>query len=167
MARGVFTASTAITAAGHNAVTSPPRCYVYNSANISVANATSQALTFDTEFFDNGGLHSTAVNTNRITIPADGGGLYLVGAHVQWAANATGYRQLEIRIDGTTTVTFDRVPNSGGADGSRNNINGIYSIAAGSYFELYAYQNSGGALNATASGAVGISFWATWLSINP
>ena len=107
MARGVFTAATAITAAGHNAVTSPPRCYVYNSANISVANATSQAL------------------------------------------------------------TFDRVPNSGGADGSRNNINGIYSIAAGSYFELYAYQNSGGALNATASGAVGISFWATWLSINP
>ena len=166
MARGVFVATNALPAAELNAVTSPPRCYVYNSANISCANATATEMTFDTEYFDNGGLHSTAVNTGRITIPSDGAGLYLIGAHVQWAANATGYRQLEIRQNGTA-IAFSRNDNNGGADGSRTNITCIASAAVGSYFQLYATQNSGGALNATTSGSVGIHLWVTWLSVNP
>ena len=165
MTRGVFTATTAITAAGHNAVTDPPRCRVYNSANISLVNNTVTALTFDTEVLDDGGLHSTSVNTSRITIPADGAGWYSIGGHVRFAASATGYREVKVRLNGVTDLAIQRVNNSGATDDCRVSISTEYPLAVGDYVELCATQNSGGALNVIGGGVNTPAFYAKWQGV--
>lgn len=166
MTRGVFTAATTITATGHNDVWDPPRCRLWNSANIShTTSGTLQALTFDTETYDVGGMHSTSVNTSRITVPTDGAGTYDIGGSIQWATNATGYREIAIRVNGTTIISYSRVPNSGGVDGSRVAIHTQYRLAVGDFVELLANQNSGGALNVVAGSLHSPVFYAKWCAI--
>lgn len=162
MTRGVFTASTAITAAGHNAVTDPPRCRIYNSANISLTSGVVTALTFDTETMDDGGMHSTSVNTSRITVPSDGAGWYSIGGCVRFAANSTGYREIKITLNGSIDIHVSRVPNSGATDDVRVTIHTEYPLAVGDYVELNATQNSGGALNVLGGFAYSPMFYAKW-----
>jgi len=164
MTRGVFTASTAITAAGHNAVTDPPRCRVYNSANISLTSGVVTALTFNTETSDTG-MHSTSVNTSRITVPSDGAGWYSIGGTVRFAANTTGYREIKVTLNGTTDIAVMRVPNSGATDDARVTIHTEYPLAVGDYVELNATQNSGGALNALGGFAYSPMFYAKWQGV--
>jgi hypothetical protein len=165
MTRGVFTASTAVTAAGHNAVTDPPRCRVYNSANISLTSGVVTAMTFDTETIDDGGMHSTSVNTSRITVPSDGAGWYSIGGCVRFAANTTGYREIKITLNGTLDLEIMRVPNSGATDDVRVSIHTEYPLAVGDYVELYATQNSGGALNALGGFAYSPMMYAKWQGV--
>jgi hypothetical protein len=166
MARGIFTASTVITAAAHNDVWDPPRCFVYNSANISIATSgTVQALTFDTELEDTGGMHSTSVNTSRITIPTGGNGWYRFGGCVRFAANATGYREVKIRANGATDLVVQRTQNHGGADTCRVAVHGEYPLVATDYIELVVTQSSGGALNAEAVVPYSPSFYAIWSAV--
>jgi len=61
------------------------RARVTNSSNISIPDNTNTTLTFNTETFDNGGFHSTSVNTERLTIPVDG--VYLIGCNVSFVIN--------------------------------------------------------------------------------
>ena len=142
-----------------------PHCRVYNSAAISLATSNvDQALTFNSERYDVGGCHSTASNTGRITIPSGEGGKYLITGHVEIASNATGDRQLSIRLNGSTAIAAQRV----GANASSVTIQSlsvVYALAAGDYVELWALQSSGGALNVTASGNYSPEFTAMWLAV--
>ena len=72
------------------------RCHVYNSGGISVTAGNTVALTWDTEEFDQGTLHSTSSNTDRITIITDG--TYLFIANIIVSKDATAGR-LEIRMN--------------------------------------------------------------------
>jgi len=164
MTRGVFVASTGITAAQHNAVTDPPRCRVYNSANISLTSGVVTALTFDTETSDTG-MHSTSVNTSRITVPSDGAGWYSIGGCVRFAANTTGYREIKITANGTTDLAVMRVPNSGATDDVRVTIHTEIPLAVGDYVELNATQNSGGALNVLGGFLYSPMFYAKWQGV--
>ena len=47
-------------------------------------------------------MHSTSVNTQRLV--ATVAGKYVISGTVQWTANATGYRQVYIRLNGTTPL---------------------------------------------------------------
>jgi hypothetical protein len=124
------------------------RASAYNSAAQSVPDATATALTFDSEDFDAGSMHSTSVNTSRITIPASKGGVYLILGGAGFAPSATGYRQLDIKKNGATTLTTITVPsNTGGSPTGVFQVHFIVTLAAGDYVELIATQNSGGALN--------------------
>lgn len=165
MARGVFTASSALAAADLNDCFAPPRCRLTNSADISVANSSSVSLTFDTEVFDSGAMHSTSTNTGRITVPTGGGGVYVVGGTVEFAANATGYRSIGIRLNGGNTITGHRAITSSASVTTRLSTSAIYSLAAGDYLELQVFQNSGGALNALALADYSPTFWACWLAV--
>lgn len=166
MTRGVFVASAALPATELNDCFDPPRCFVYNSTNISITTSgTPQAITFDTEVEDTGAMHSTSVNTSRITVPTGGNGWYRFGGCVRFAASATGYRELKIRANGVTDLVIQRAPNSGATDDSRVAIHGEYPLVAGDYIELVATQNSGGALNATAVVPYSPSFYAIWSAV--
>lgn len=167
MARGVFTALTDITAAAFNDCFNPPSCRVTNSGAISLTNNTVTALTFDTETWDVGGMHSTSSNTSRITIPTGGAGLYLFAGCVQFASNATGFRELKITLNGggSTAISATRVNAINGST-TRMECTALYKAQAGDYFELTAYQNSGGALNLDSSAtAPSPIFSATWLAV--
>jgi hypothetical protein len=141
-----------------------PHCHVYNASSISLTSGVATALTFDTERVDVGGLHSTAVNTGRITIPAGEGGFYLIGGTCEFASNATGIRGLDIRLNGATYIARTKnLASSGGAHYAE--VATLYQLAATDYVELVASQTSGGALNAVASGNYSPEFYAIWMAV--
>lgn len=127
-----------------------PHCSVYGSAAQSLTNNTTTNLLANSENSDIGGLHSTSTNTDRATVPAGEGGLYRVSAVISYAANATGYRVLNFRVNNTTDYNVTVLDTNATASlattmsGSRSMV-----LAAGDYVVVQAYQNSGGALNCT------------------
>jgi hypothetical protein len=143
--------------------TDRPRCRVYNSANFSVPNTTPTAITFDSERFDTGGMHSTSSNTSRITVPSGEGGVYLVGGHVRFAANATGVRAAEIMLNGATIIAMQQV-DIDSAVPHIFSIATLYTLAAADYVELFCVQTSGAALNAEVIGNYSPEFWAIWMA---
>jgi len=121
----------------------------YNNANLSISNTTVTALTLNSERFDNGGLHSTASNTSRITFPS--ACVAVVTANVQWAASTAGsVRSVLIRLNGTTSIGAAVQPGFSAA--FQMSVASLYSFAANDYVEIAVYQDSGGSLNIVASG---------------
>jgi hypothetical protein len=125
----------------------------YNNGTQSIPNTTDTALTFDTEDYDTDGYHSTSANTSRMTIPTGKAGKYLVHGHTTYAVgNTTGDRILVIRKNGSD------VPGSGvsvvphtGSVLLRLDTTAIVDLAVGDYVEAFAFQSSGGNLNAGAT----------------
>lgn len=144
-------------------------CRVYNSANISIPDAAWTALTFNTERFDlydnaASTFHSTVSTTGRITIPTGLGGYYLIGGHVEFAANTTNRRGIRIvHSVGATVIAADDQEAPAAAMGL--SITTLWPIAAAEYVTLEVWQNSGAALNALASGNYSPEFWAVRIGV--
>jgi len=138
----------------------PDGARVYNSANLTVSNLVVTALTFNSERYDNGGLHSTVTNTSRLT--AQNAGKYLITAHLVWAANATGRRTTHLRLDGETYIATDVRPAIDGAVLAVS-LATVYHLAASSYVEVAVYQNSGGDLDVIANLNDSPEFAMQWL----
>jgi hypothetical protein len=126
----------------------PIAARVYNSGALTITTATTTTLTFDSERFDLGGLHSTSSNTARLTAPVDG--VYAIFGHIRWDNNATGVRELIVRLNGATIIAAEKDDAAGEAMGQ--SLATLYQLAAGDYVELRARQTSGGNLNVTATG---------------
>lgn len=122
-----------------------PLCVLRKSTVTSIANNSVTSLTWDTEDVDTAGWHSTSSNTSRIT-PNKAGWIRFTGT-ITFASNAAGRRGLVLRFNGTSTwwgATF--------FSGVAANITVTLTVtvpANGStdYFELGAFQDSGGSLN--------------------
>lgn len=133
------------------------RARVYNSAAIAtVSGAALLTLTFNSERYDEGGLHSTAVNTGRLTAPV--AGKYSVGASVRWASNAVGYRQLSLARSGTTSIARQLGPAASGTV-TYQSVQTEIELAAGDWIEVQVQQNSGGNLNIEANVESSPEFW--------
>jgi hypothetical protein len=155
-------------AAAFNSV-QPDGCRVYNTANISIPDATLTVLTFDTERYDNGGLHSTSSNTSRLT--AARSGVYLIIANFEYAITGTAGAERAglLKLNGTTYIA------KGGQEGVassftyNNDANvtlcTLYHLTATDYVEVYAYQDSGGACDVVASANRSPEFMMQWLGI--
>lgn len=122
---------------------------VYNSAAISIPNSAFTALTFDSERYDTDGLHDTSTNTSRLTCTR--GGIYLITAHVVFAANTAGVRYVNIRLNGTTDIA-SHGGSASNAFETAYSVSTIYQLAVGDYVEVRVFQSSGGALNVNSSG---------------
>lgn len=122
---------------------------VQNSGNISIANATPTALTFDTELFDTDSIHSLVLNTSRLTCQT--AGKYVIIGTAQFALNATGRRYIYIKLNGTVYIA-----QHGGSDAEATayvtHCSCIYDLSLTDYVELFVYQDRGGALNVEFSG---------------
>lgn len=127
-------------------------CRVTNSAVVSIPNTTVTSLTFNTETYDTDAFHSTSSNTDRITIPAGKAGYYLINYNINYAANATGFRNNAIKLNGGSTI--DAVAYIKGFSDDANSLAGttVYYLSVADYVSLSTYQNSGGALNTEATG---------------
>jgi hypothetical protein len=109
----------------------------------SIVSGTPTFVTWSAATFDVGGFWNAGAPT-RLTIPA-GVSLVRVTGQTDWAINATGERYSSINRNGGAASAADRrVPVS---FAEANFSTGPVQVAAGDYFELGAYQNSGGALN--------------------
>lgn len=123
---------------------------VYNSANISITSGALQELTFNSERWDTSAFHSTVSNTDRLTVPAAHGGIYVIAGHVAFAASGVGDRQIEILLNGTTSLAVSRVPPPSGQ--GRMSITTVVELSDADYITLRVLQTSGGALNVLAAG---------------
>jgi hypothetical protein len=133
----------------------------YNNANISLSTAVA-TLTFNSgrhEHDPNGVIHSDVTNNSRMTCRTTG--LYHIGASVEFAANATGYRLLQIILNGATTIAIQTCQAVTNGDPTRMTIYAVYPLNATDYVEVQAYQTSGGALNVVYANAYSPDFWIT------
>jgi hypothetical protein len=122
-------------------------CRVTNSTTQAITSGAGQDLTFDTETWDTGALHSTTSATARITAVV--AGKYLVCGSCAIAPNATGFRSLAIIKNGTTTYATNVCPVSSAAAATALACTALVDLAASDYVTLNAAQNSGGNLNAS------------------
>jgi hypothetical protein len=123
------------------------RCRVFRSVDQTIGNAAFTAVTWDSESYDVGAMHSTVTDTSRVTIPTGEGGYYLIIARATWLTHATGSRR-------DTVIYVDGAPASN-AYGTNADDSGyrsttctdILSLAAGKYIEMYVRQSSDGDLS--------------------
>lgn len=142
-----------------------PSCRVYNSANIShTTSGTWQVVTFDSERWDTGGMHSTVTNTSRITIPTGCGGKYLIGYNLGFATNTSGLRGAQVYVDGSIVIEHQLTDTVSASYSWLLSGSTLASLSAGQYIELRAWQNSGGALNIAANSNYSPEFWAIWMA---
>lgn len=148
--------------AGDGASGNPkPMVRAFNSTAQNIATATWTSMTLNSESYDVGGLHSTATNTSRLTIPAGGGGVYIITAHVGFTnSSAGGGRLLRIRLNGATTLGAEVLclPSPTYAAGLSATVQ--YKFAAGDYVECQVYQDTGVIWTATC-----VEFSAHWVGV--
>jgi hypothetical protein len=119
---------------------------VYDSTNQAIASGVTTALTFNLEYFDTNGYHSTSTNTSRLTVPAGKAGYYLMTAQGTYNLNASGQRDLIFYKNGA----YLRYSNSVAGSSSvyvGNVMTVVYYLAEADYIELFTYQSSGTSLN--------------------
>jgi hypothetical protein len=127
-------------------------CSVYASAEQSISHNTETLLTFNSEDFDTDTFHSTSSNTGRITIPTGKGGKYNIQAFGNWANNGSGRRFMYLYKNGAQFAYTETIIPSVTASLSWY-LSFVVSAVATDYFELYAYQSSGGALACRVNGS--------------
>jgi hypothetical protein len=110
----------------------------------SINNVAVTPVSWSTATFDLGGFWNAGAPT-RLTIPA-GVSLVRVTGQSDWISNLTGERYISItRNGGAIPLAIDR--RSSPSMTEANFSTGPVQVAAGDYFEMSAYQTSGGALN--------------------
>jgi hypothetical protein len=107
-------------------------------------------------------MHSTVTNTSRLTVPTGGGGKYVIGGYVYWTANATGRRVMRLFKNGATILIDTEMMKEGGGVSSQS-FHFVDNAVAADYWELQAFQTSGGNLNVEAV-SIPAYFWAYWYS---
>lgn len=119
---------------------------IYKTAAQSIPNITATVITYDSEYLDTNGYHSTSSNTGRFTIPSGKAGKYLVTGNLQMAPAISAQVVLSINVNGANPVSIN-YPQT-----TDNNVNGvqqlsisaILNLSVGDYVELLCYQGSGG-----------------------
>jgi hypothetical protein len=136
------------------------RCRATISTVQSIAHNTGIAVLFGAEDYDVGGLHSTATNTSRITIPAGGNtGCWLFTAWIVFDFNAAGDRKVAIsKNSGTELAGLIQRATAGIVPWVMVHL--IEDApAAGDFYEISVLQTSGGALNITNGWFSAVHLW--------
>ena len=128
---------------------SPLYSAAYATSGQTIADSTFTALTFDTNDFDRGGIHSTSVNPTRFTVPM--GGIYLCLGNVTFNPPTATQVAVVLKKNGTTFI------NGGGfiADTFTSLAGGAYcativQLVSGDYIEFMGFQTTGSNQNTLA-----------------
>lgn len=123
-------------------------CAVSLSANQTLSNATTTAISWTAESLDTDGFHSTASNQSRFTIPSGKAGKYLIQGSIQYNTNSTGIRGVYIHLNGSITGgVYCSQFSASSALTTIINFNHIINLSVGDYLEVNGYQSSGGNLD--------------------
>jgi len=130
-------------------VDNPPRAAIYHNTTQSIGTGSAAAVTWNSEYSDAAGMHAGGAPT-RLTIPTGQSGWWLFTVAVDFAANATGQRELALRFDGSVIFGKQAVQATS-AGTTALSLAVIVQLNAASYAEAMVTQNSGGALNLATS----------------
>lgn len=117
----------------------------------TVGGGTNPIGTWD-EVDDTNAYHDTTTNPERITIPTGYGGVYFVHGQVQFASGASQRRAILIRKNATTTIAETNLSATRHHDGTGGSewfseSGTLERMAAGDYFDMQVFQNSGANLS--------------------
>ena len=119
-------------------------CILTNSANQTINNNTSTAITWNTETADTDGFHNNSTNTSRITIPSGKAGkyvIYLLAAGDTYHSSPAGQSQVNLYKNGA------QIQSRAEKNETNFNTNIAYSFvvdaAVSDYYEMYIFQNTG------------------------
>ena len=125
-----------------------PACRATHTTNQSLTSGTFTTLALATESFDTDNIHDTVTNNSRLTCKT--AGKYQITGIIQYDPNATGTRVAAIMLNGGAFIGYTQAQAVATAgQGTVVTAATLYDLAVNDYVELQAYQNSGGALNAS------------------
>lgn len=143
-------------AAGSGGYTEGAR--VYKAADQTISDDTVTAIQFDNERYDTDGIHDNATNNTRLTCQT--AGKYLIGGCIRWETGTATQAQLQIRLNGTTTIAmFSQQIELTGGPTEKWFISTVYDLAQTDYVELVVYQDSTGTKNIVATANYSPEFW--------
>jgi hypothetical protein len=131
------------------ALAAPPGCVISRTAVQSFTSGTEAAVTFTaTDTRDTDAFHTASSDT--VTVPTGFGGLYLLTATAVYAAHATGYRMMRFTVNGGE-VTRDATNSVSASTSTGMTSVTTRVLVAGDDIQLLLYQNSGAAMDCTAT----------------
>jgi hypothetical protein len=148
----------------HASTGGAPMCRVYNSSTLS-SFTDGNAVTFDSERYDIGGMHSIVSNTSRITVPSGGGGVYHLGACIRGdiVSPTDAVLQVNLRLNGTTFLASQNMINVDTTNAMFVAVATDYALAAADYVEVTVAWSGGSSCNITAASNRAPEFWARWV----
>lgn len=132
---------------------------VYHDSSQTLVTGTITSLSFNSERYDDSAFHDTAVNNDRLTIPAGAAGRYSFGGSVGYGINSSGSRGLYIYLNNATVIGQDLRLAAGTGLSTYINLSGEYDFSGGDYIQLRGYQTSGGNLSVLSAGNRSPEFW--------
>ena len=145
-----------------------PAVRVYNTIDIDPATGAWVTLTFDSEEFDTDAMHAAAPNPSRLTAPNNGGGLYLIGGHVEFDLTALADPRCEIGIriliNGAGVIAQTQLVTRADINAVLS-ISTLYQILATNWVELQIWTSED--VDIKASLNYSPFFWATWQRPSP
>lgn len=143
--------------------TDSPAARAYNNAALTITTGTDTVLTLNSERFDNASVHSTSVNTGRMTIPSGGGGKYLALAQIAWANDTGGdERLLQIIINASSTLGQDMRGASATNGYAKQSITVTWAMSAADYVTMNAEHNKGSDLQIQSATSYSPEFQVFW-----
>lgn len=118
---------------------------VFHNTAQSLTNNTFTALAFNSERYDTNVIHDTSTNNTRLTCKT--AGVYFINGTAAYAANATGIRELAVRIGGSTYIADVLSASASATEPTVLTISTTYLLAVNDYVELVGRQTSGAGLN--------------------
>ena len=117
---------------------------VYYGFAQTISSGVVTELTFTSERFDTDTIHNTTSNQERLTCKT--AGIYLITVNVVWNANASGVRNVAIKLNNATIIARDvRMANTSG--NTVMSLTTLYQLAVNDYVEVEVFQDSGSAVD--------------------
>jgi hypothetical protein len=144
--------------AGTLSATARAKVSVTHTGTQGVANAVQTGLSWDTTSVDPAGMHSTSVNSSRLTFRASAG-WYLVGCSVRWEDVSTGgVRDAFIYLNDVTRVLGDEKDNPVAAN-KFHSVSGMVQVTSTTDYVTVQMLHTTGSTGSVSSGPI-TSFWA-------
>jgi hypothetical protein len=121
-----------------------PSAKAYRSTAQTLPTGVVTVLSFDGESHDNAGLHEPVTNPGRLT--ASVAGVYAFSLTVSFASNATGVRNVGVRVNGSQFAAQD-IRNAVNGSSTIITVSGQQILGAGQWLDAVALQTSGGNLD--------------------
>ena len=97
-------------------------------------------VTWNTETFDTANLHNNTTNTERLTAPV--AGIYDIRAHVDWAADAEGFRNIVLVKSDNSTPDYRFTSPIDGTNPTSSDVEATVPMAAGDFVIVIVQQQS-------------------------
>jgi hypothetical protein len=117
-----------------------PAFHAYQTSGQSISSSTFTKVTFNNETFD------TNSNFASSTFMPTVAGYYQVNGNVGFVGNAVGFTMIEIYKNGGAYCRGSGIPNNVNIGGIVTASTVVFCNGTTDFIELYAWQNSGGAL---------------------